>query len=131
MSKGGKRVGAGRKPDALTVSGVKAEQSRELIRTKVAEKLEAMVDAHIAHAIGTKYLVARHKAGGKFERVSETELAQVLAGQDDGRIVLEVFDKDPSVQSLTDLLNRALGKPAEHVEVSGADGGPMVLQWQK
>jgi hypothetical protein len=35
------------------------------------------------------------------------------------------------VQAFTDLLNRALDKPAEQVQVSGADGGPLVIRWQQ
>ena len=37
--------------------------------------------------------------------------------------------KDPSVQAFTNLLNRALDKPAEEVQVAGADGGPIQIQW--
>ena len=42
-----------------------------------------------------------------------------------------IFSKDPNVQAFTDLLNRALDKPAAHVQVAGADGGPLVIRWQR
>jgi hypothetical protein len=28
-------------------------------------------------------------------------------------------------------MNRALDQPAEHVEIGGADGGPIVVHWQR
>src|SRR5262249_30981446 len=37
----------------------------------------------------------------------------------------------PNVQAFTDLLNRCIDEPAEHVQVAGADGGPLVIRWQR
>jgi hypothetical protein len=45
----------------------------------------------------------------------------------DDEEIIEVWEKDPSVQAYTDLLNRALDKPAEQVQVTGADGGPLEI----
>jgi len=28
-------------------------------------------------------------------------------------------------------LNRAIDKPAEHIQVAGHDGGPLVIRWQR
>jgi len=45
------------------------------------------------------------------------------AKQGDSEEIIEVWEKDPSVQAFTDLLNRALDKPAEQkqeFEHSGA-----------
>ena len=47
---------------------------------------------------------------GKFVRVIES-MAQVKLGRHEETI--EVWEKDPSVQAFTDLMNRALDKPAE------------------
>ena len=41
--------------------------------------------------------------------------------------IIEVWEKDPSVQAFTDLMNRTLDKPAEQVKVTGADDGPVTL----
>jgi len=40
-----------------------------------------------------------------------------------------IFSKDPNVQALTDLLNRCIDKPSEHVSIAGHDGGPLVICW--
>ena len=71
-----------------------------------------MVEAQIAHAKGLKYLVTRDKKTGKFIRVTQA-MARVKLGQDEE--VVEVWEKDPSTQAFTDLLNRALDKPREQV----------------
>ncbi len=127
---GGRREGAGRPKGTLAPSTMDKLEARAYLRQRVVASLQDMLDAQIDHAQGIKYLVARAKNGGKFEKVSPEQLDEMLAGQDDGSIVLEVWHKDPSVQAFTDLLNRALDKPADHVEVTGADGGPLVVQWK-
>jgi len=64
----------------------------------------------------------------KFRRISEPdEIRRVV---DSGEQHYRIYTKDPSVQAFTDLLNRALDKPSEHVEVSDSDDGPIVIRWQ-
>jgi hypothetical protein len=104
--------------------------AREFVRQRITAAIEPMLQSQIAHAKGIKYLMARAKAGGKFERVSADQLDAILKGQDDGSIVLEVWDKDPSVQAFTDLMNRALDKPAEQ-EQAVAVSGELVIRWKK
>lgn len=94
--------------------------AREFVRERVTAALEGMLAAQIAHAQGLKYLVRRDKKSGKFVRVGEGTL-------DPEDETIEVWEKDPSVQAFTDLLNRALDKPAEHVEVTGQDGKPLEI----
>lgn len=131
MPRGGARPGAGRPAGIPNAETLTKAQARDALRQVVINHMDEMLQAQIAHAKGIKYLVARRKAGGKFEKVSPEQLDAMLAGQDDESIVLEVWDKDPSVQAFTDLLNRALDKPADHVELTGAEGGPLVVKWQE
>ena len=42
-----------------------------------------------------------------------------------------IFTQNPNVQAFTDLLNRALDKPADHLQVAGSDGGPLVIRWPR
>lgn len=97
---------------------------RKKARDTIAPHLIALIESQIANAKGLSYLVYRDKKTGKFERVKNVEEVD----QDQERI--EVWEKDPSVQAFTDLMNRALDKPAEHHEVSGLDGTPLVIQWK-
>lgn len=70
-----------------------------------------MTEAQIAAAKGTKYLVTRSKIGGKFEVVTQEMLKSGLLQRDD--VIVEVWEKQPSTPAYTDLMNRALDKPAE------------------
>lgn len=102
---------------------------REATRRVVEKHMDEMLAAQIKHAKGISYLVARAKTGGKFEKVTEEQLEEMLAGQDDGSVVLEVWQKDPSVQAFTDLMDRAMDKPSNHLELTGAEGGPLQVGW--
>lgn len=84
------------------------ELARERVRVKITERLDALIDAQVANAQGIKYLVARDPKTGKFERIA--------AAQVTGEAVIEVWEKDPSVQAFTDLMNRAIDKPREQVQ---------------
>jgi hypothetical protein len=87
--------------------------ARQRLRELVIAALEPMVAAQLQNARGIKYLVVRDKRGGKFLRVTEA-MAKAKQGSDEE--IIEVWEKDPSVQAFTDLMNRALDKPAEQVQ---------------
>lgn len=106
----------------------KARQHQAL-RERFFAAQDAMVDAQIASACGIKYLVAREKKTGKFVEVSEEQAKAILAGKENTLEMLEVWEKQPSVPAFTDLANRALGKPAEHVEID-AEVKHKVYGWQ-
>lgn len=122
MPRGGKRPGGGRPPGSLNAETISKAQAREALREAVIGHMDEMIAAQVAHAKGIKYLVARSRQGGKFEKVSPDQLDKMLEGQDDGSIILEVWDKDPSVQAFTDLMNRALDKPAEQEQTLNITG---------
>ena len=114
--KGGKREGSGRPHGSKNVATITKEQSREALRAIVLREMDALVVAQIAHAKGLQYLVSRDKKTGKFVRLTEEMFLKALeAGDDDSNefAAIEVWQKDPSVQAFTDLMNRALDKPKE------------------
>jgi hypothetical protein len=127
---GGARPGAGYPKGRKKPYTLQKDAARELVRRLVTDNLQPLIAAQIANAQGLKYLVTRDKKTGKFIRVTE---AMAKAKQGDDEEIIEVWEKDPSVQAFTDLLNRALDKPAEQVKVTGEDGGPVehVFRWQK
>lgn len=103
-------------------------QAREALRAVVIQHMDEMVSAQIAHAKGLKYLIVRNIKTGKFERVSKEQMEKLLdAGDEETLERLEIWEKEPSVPAFSDLLNRALDKPADHMEITGADGGPLEL----
>lgn len=132
MAKGGTRIG-GKPKGHKAKSTLAKEAARELTRQIVTAHLQPMIDAQVAHAIGLKYLVARHKTTGKFAKLTEELMAAIASGENPEYEAIEVWSKDPSVQAFTDLMNRAIDKPAEQLKVTGADDGPIehVFRWQK
>lgn len=107
---GGARPGAGKPKGHKAKSTLAKEAARELTRQLVTRHLKPMIKAQVANAMGIKYLVVREKGSGKFVRVTEA-MAKMKQGSTEE--IIEVWEKDPSVQAFTDLMNRAIDKPKE------------------
>jgi hypothetical protein len=106
-------------------------EAREFTRKMVTDALRPMIQAQIANAQGIGHLYTRDKAG-KFTKIeNQAQIDQLLKEGSEGEHYW-IFSKDPSVQAFTDLLNRALDKPAEQVKVTGEDGGPVefTFRWK-
>lgn len=119
MPKGGTRPGAGRPPGIHTPhkETLSKEAAREVARTRILRDLEPMIEAQVSHAKGLKYLVVRDVKTGKFTKVTKERMDALLESDDHEALEkLEIWEKDPSVQAFTDLLNRALDKPREQVQ---------------
>jgi len=84
-----------------------------------------MLRSHVEKACGIGHLYTRD-ATGKFSRVTNlAEVDRLLAKGDEGSHYW-IFTKDPSGQSFTELMNRALDKPKEQaLEVNVA------VDWDK
>lgn len=128
MARGGKRPGAGRKKGSKAPKTADKEAMREFVRQRVAATLGPLIDAQLANATGLKYLITRDKKTGKFIRVTEAmaRLKQAMATTEE---TVEVWEKDPSVQAFTDLLNRAMDKPKEQ-EQTHEILGELRISWQ-
>ena len=123
---GGKRPGAGRPPGPSQQTLSKLE-ARELLRQMVMQQMAPMVEAQVANAKGLKYLVIRDKKTGKFVKVTKAMARAAQGG--DVHETIEVWEKDPSVQAFTDLLNRALDKPPE-AEPDQPWKGELSITWK-
>ncbi len=130
MAKGGKRPGAGRPKGRKDDTTLSKEAHREIARGLIAPHLSSMIEAQVKHAKGLSYLVARQKNTGKFEKLTADEAEALLAGEESDRVVVEVWEKDPSVQAFTDLANRLMDKPKEQ-EAELAVKGNLIIKWQK
>lgn len=97
------------------------------MRARVIAELAPLLEAQIANAKGLKYLVVRDKATGKFLRVAGHAAEKLKPAEE----IIEMWEKDPSIQAFTDLMNRTFDKPKEHVEMTGADGGPVLYRWKE
>jgi hypothetical protein len=128
MPRGGARPGAGRPKGSKEPKTLEKEEARRFLRERVIASLGDLIDSQIENAKGLKYLIARDKKSGKFRRLGEADAA--LAGDSENEVV-EVWEKDPNVSAFTDLLNRTLDKPTEHVEMDANLKGGLVFKWEK
>jgi hypothetical protein len=119
---GGKQ--GGRPPGRKNNATLDKEAAREALREIVKEHMAEMTAAQVAHAKGIKYLVTRDKAGGKFVKVTEA-----MAGALKGDEVIEVWEKEPSTQAFTDLMNRTIDKPAEQEQTLNHTG-VLEIRWK-
>jgi hypothetical protein len=119
----------GRPKGSLAKTTLDKIAAREELRRQVIDAMGPMVRAQVAHAQGIGHLYKRDE-GGKFTRIEDiNEIDRMLREEQEGSGYW-IFAKDPSVQAFTDLMNRALDKPTEVVEMSGRDGGPLVVKWE-
>src|SRR5262245_11993958 len=123
---GGARPGGGRPRGKKMLKTLQAEQAREHIRQRVIARLDPMLDAQFDNAQGLKHLMMRDPKTGKFERITgdAKQIDKALKSKN----ACWIYTKDPNVQAYTDLLNRAIDKPAEHVAIEGA--GSFTIRWQ-
>jgi hypothetical protein len=118
MGRGGQRDGAGRRVGSKNKVTLEKEAATELVRVLVTQDLEALIRAQIAKAKGISHLVIRDKTTGKFVRVTDpNRIMRVINGGKNAQEVWEIWTRDPDTGAFTDLMNRALGKPKETLEV--------------
>lgn len=100
------------------------------LREIVWANQDALHEAQVKNALGIRYLVSRDKKTGKFTKISEEQAKERLsdAAWLANNELLEVWDERPNVQAYTDLMNRVLGKPAEHVEQTVSGG--LEITWK-
>lgn len=127
MPRGGKRAGAGAKPGNQNGMCVDKAKYRQAARDVIGPHMVDVLAAHIKNAMGISYLVRRDKATGKFVRVGALAVPQTPEEAEKSGEVIEVWEKDPSIEAAKVLLDRLLDKPSEHIELTGQDGGPLEL----
>ena len=124
--KGGRPVGTTGIKHQSTIT---KEQARDAVRSLVIDKLRPLVEAQIAHASGLSYVVGRERTSGKFVKLTQQQVEDTINGTDDQFVMLEVWQKEPSVQAFSDLLNRALDKPKEQ-EQEHSITGTIEVKWK-
>lgn len=101
------------------------EAARELVREAVTREIVPIIEAAVANAKGIRYLMVRNKATGQFVRVTEAMARQKLGKHEE---VIEVWEKDPNMTALKELLDRALDKAAEQPAAMKHEG-TVTLRW--
>src|SRR5215475_2683887 len=129
MPKGGTREGAGLKKGFQFASTLQKIEAREMVRRTITENLGPLLQAAMNNALGLNHLMLRDPKTGEFTRVTgdAKQIDKALKSKN----AVWIYTKDPNMQAFTDLLNRAIDKPSEHISIAGADGGPLVIRWQR
>jgi hypothetical protein len=129
--KGGRPKGS-KSATTLIMEEVRAEFGQRVLSTA-----NRLFNAQLVAAEGATMLFKRTK-GGKVQRVTnEREISAFLdqygtAVEDEGAVETEsgcfyfLSAKDPNAEAADRLLNRVMGKPTESLELSGADGKPLI-----
>jgi hypothetical protein len=93
---------------------------------KVTERLPQFLDAMSDNITGIRHLMMRDPKTGKFERITgdAKQIDKALKSKN----ACWIYTKDPNIAAFTDLLNRAIDKPAEHIQVAGE--GSITIRWQ-
>ena len=118
---GGKRKGSGRKRWAETdkpTSNAQMELRAEInnrLRRKAYREADKIANALLSAGLGVSHFFKRLK-DGRFERVTdEAEIERLLNNEQPGGY--HIFTRDPNVGAINELLNRAVGKAKETVEM--------------
>ena len=95
--------------------------ARQRVRELVCAELDPLVEAQIQTALGVRHFVVREK-DGKFKRVTNPATITRILNAPNGRYeYYDIWTRDPSTQAFKDLMDRALGKPTEHVDMTVSD----------
>jgi hypothetical protein len=126
--RGGTRPGAGMPKGYKTRKTLTKEAARDALRTLVLKQMERLVAAQLANATGLRHTFMRDATGKFTQLTNPQQIADALNSGDEGKYYW-TFTKDPSVQAFTDLMNRALDKPAEQVQQL-EHSGTIAFRWQ-
>ncbi len=133
---GGARKGSGRKRGVKskhTLANLKTrEQALELFQQRAFKMTNKLLDAQSIVAMGTHKMIAVTKdAEGKthVETIrDEKRMQEFLDTGTYGIHYMIVEGSAPDFRAADAILNRALGKPTESIELTGKGGQPMIIK---
>lgn len=94
------------------VKTLEKEAAREVVRAFVTAHMMPMLRAQLANATGIGHLFVRDKLG-QFSRVLDPDRIEELMREGRKGKTYWIFAKDPSVEAMKHLLDRALDKAKE------------------
>ena len=86
--------------------------AREALRAIVIRDMDKLVRAQLQNALGLSHLFMRDETG-KFVQITDPKMIETVLNAGEEGKYFYIHTKDPSIQAFTDLMNRALDKPAE------------------
>src|SRR5712692_2483670 len=116
MAHGGKLLRSGPKKGTKYKPTLAKAAAREEARAIITRSLAPMLRSHVAHATGIGHLYT-HDKNGKFTKITSAEVVDRLLAEGTQDKDYWIFTKDPSPESLRQLLDRALDRATEHLEM--------------
>jgi len=137
--RGGAGRGQGRKPGAKTkerlVFAKTKEEALALFQKRAFKMTNDILTAQKIVAIGSHKMIRMYKDDEGMphvETIRDVERMQQLIDEGEyGVEYLIVEGSPPDFRAGDAILNRALGKPTEVVELSGRDGKPLIISLDK
>lgn len=114
----GNRKG-GMPPGHVTAKTIEKEAAKAALRQIVLEELRPLVRAQIDSAKGIAHFMLRDPENGQFKRLTDpAEIEQALnaPGASEGSTYW-IYVKDPQTPAFVTLMDRAMGKPVEEVQM--------------
>lgn len=103
----------------ITPKVIQKLEGKALLREMVLQNLTPIVRGLMAKATGINHMMLRDPENGQWVRLtSQEQIEEALnaPGAEEGK-TFWIHTKDPDVQAASDLLNRAIGKPVEEVDI--------------
>jgi hypothetical protein len=140
MPRGGARPGAGKPKGYKHQKTREKETAAEVFRRRIVAEWNPLIDAELDIAKGltvifareweTQKVTGRKTRSGRFVRItSPAEIEDLLNNSVDGDDYYRLTTQDPDVRMLVELNARVMGKVADTVALTGADGGPVRVQF--
>ncbi len=122
---GGARPGSGRRKGGKNARTIAREAARDYLSQRVQAEIEPLVTAHLEAAKGLQYFFGK-TPDGQWVRVTDPDMVLACLQAGEG---FRISAKDPDTRALKDILDREFGRPTEHLELSGEDGGPVRVKF--
>jgi rhamnogalacturonyl hydrolase YesR len=102
--------------------------ARQAIRDYITSHIPAILEAQVGNALGINYMILRRPDGSFAEATDEAQIKAAIA---QGAEAFKLYTRQPHQGSAAMLLAYAADKPVEPMEVTGAEGGPLVVSWKE
>jgi len=104
------------------------ERTKQAVERAIFARAVQLTEAQMDESEGTHYLLIRRPDG---YYVRATDQAQIDAAVAAGGELFKVYRKAPNAQSYTAVMHQGFGKPPEAHQITGAEGGPLVIRVKK
>ncbi len=112
---------------------IQKEEGKARLRELVLARLDPIVQGLIGKATGINHMMLRDQETGQWKRLETPEeiTAALNAPDAEKDRTYWIHTKDPDVQAAADLLNRAIGKPIEEVQMDLTVNEPLAQRMKK